>query len=133
MASKPLSLAARSSARLTGLKGVFDRRLDGRVLEFEPAGPNHFRDRVTGPEGRVVQDQESGVHPGGGPLGAIRAAAALVLGGASMEREPGESAVDPPTDRQPFARLHVYKRLGGGNSRGQGIRLPFPIWHRRVL
>jgi Protein of unknown function (DUF3179) len=36
--------------RDVGSTGVFDRRLEGRVLEFEPAAPGRFRERVTGSE-----------------------------------------------------------------------------------
>jgi len=37
-----------SKGRDVGATGVFDRRLDGRTLEFDPAGPGAFTDRQTG-------------------------------------------------------------------------------------
>jgi hypothetical protein len=37
-----------SQGREVGATGVFERRLDGEVLEFEPAGNGRFRDRRTG-------------------------------------------------------------------------------------
>jgi hypothetical protein len=39
-----------SQGRDVGSTGVFDRRLDDRVLEFEASVPGRFRDRVTGSE-----------------------------------------------------------------------------------
>ncbi|MCZ6915601.1 MAG: DUF3179 domain-containing protein [Gemmatimonadetes bacterium] len=37
-----------ADGRDVGSSGVFDRRLDGRVLRFEPAGDGRFTDRETG-------------------------------------------------------------------------------------
>ena len=39
-----------AKGRDVGSTGVFDRRLDGRVLKFEPSGEERFRDRQTGSE-----------------------------------------------------------------------------------
>ncbi|MBA3759786.1 MAG: DUF3179 domain-containing protein [Gemmatimonadales bacterium] len=39
-----------AKGRDVGSTGVFDRRLDGRVLKFEPSGEGRFRDRQTGSE-----------------------------------------------------------------------------------
>jgi hypothetical protein len=43
-----------AQGRDVGSTGVFDRRVEGRVLEFEPAGPGRFRDRGTGSEFDIV-------------------------------------------------------------------------------
>ena len=37
-----------AKGRDVGATGVFDRRLEGRTLTFEPAGPGRFQDRQTG-------------------------------------------------------------------------------------
>ena len=43
-----LDKSAIAEGRDVGSTGVFSRLLDGRLLEFEPAGPGEFRDRETG-------------------------------------------------------------------------------------
>jgi hypothetical protein len=58
-----LDKARISQGRDVGSTGVFDRRLDDRVLEFEASGEGRFRDKLTGSEfdllGRAIS----------GPLG----------------------------------------------------------------
>jgi hypothetical protein len=53
-----------SQGRDVGSTGVFDRRLDGRVLGFEPSGEGRFRDKVTGSEfdllGRAISGSLEG-------------------------------------------------------------------------
>ncbi|HEV8176266.1 MAG TPA: DUF3179 domain-containing protein, partial [Gemmatimonadales bacterium] len=46
--------------RDVGSTGVFDRRLNGRVLQFEPSGEGRFRDRVTGSEFDLLGRATSG-------------------------------------------------------------------------
>lgn len=46
--TSPLDAPRVAEGRDVGSTGVFDRRLAGRMLEFEPAGTGRFRDRVTG-------------------------------------------------------------------------------------
>jgi hypothetical protein len=43
-----------SEGRDVGSTGVFDRRLDGRLLSFDPLGDGRFRDRVTSSEFDVL-------------------------------------------------------------------------------
>jgi hypothetical protein len=54
----PLDNAAIGRSRDVGTAGTFDRRLHGRVLDFEPAGDGLYRDRQTGSSwdvtGRVI-------------------------------------------------------------------------------
>lgn len=45
--ASPLDAAAVSQGRDIGTTGAFDRRLDGRVLDFEPRG-GKYADRQTG-------------------------------------------------------------------------------------
>jgi hypothetical protein len=53
-----------SRGRDVGATGVFDRRMDGRILEFEAADGSVFRDRQTGSRWNLLGQALSGAMKG---------------------------------------------------------------------